>query len=245
MSDTSLASFLTAGSRSTSASSLPSDSLHSDARCGTGCDIWGKERLRLAVVLRDEVLCPTWDWFIENGTLLGAYRSGRFIPHDDDFDFGILVSDDVTMFRMEEEIRARLPAPYEVRRVSSYADKLEVYDPGSGSYVLDAPGYGGADFHHVTVDLQFHMQELDMCRCLYYRAGNGGDWVFPLDLVLPLSRLDLEGETFPAPCKVRELLTHRYGCIEEGAVLDGDTGKYRLPSARGIDEGRLDQEGPK
>ena len=31
------------------------------------------------------------EWFIENGTLLGAWRNGKFIPHDDDFDMVMLI----------------------------------------------------------------------------------------------------------------------------------------------------------
>lgn len=39
----------------------------------------------------EQRLPKTGEYFMENGTLLGAWRSGKFIPHDDDFDFGLLV----------------------------------------------------------------------------------------------------------------------------------------------------------
>ena len=53
---------------------------------GTGCDIWGNERMSLALVVCDILKRTSNIWFIENGTLLGAYRNGNLIPHDDDFD---------------------------------------------------------------------------------------------------------------------------------------------------------------
>jgi len=44
-------------------------------------------------LLRDEVLDKlNLSWYIENGTLLGAWRNGKFIKHDDDFDIGVLIN---------------------------------------------------------------------------------------------------------------------------------------------------------
>ena len=59
---------------------------------GTGNDIYGKQRLELAVYLKNNIL-PNINnkWFIENGTLLGAYRNNKFIDHDDDFDYAICI----------------------------------------------------------------------------------------------------------------------------------------------------------
>ena len=47
---------------------------------GTGNDIYGKQRLELAVYLKNNILPYINNkWFIENGTLLGAYRNNKFI----------------------------------------------------------------------------------------------------------------------------------------------------------------------
>ena len=55
-----------------------------------------KQRLELAVELRDNILPNIKQpWFIENGTLLGAWRNNKFIDHDDDFDYAILIDDEL------------------------------------------------------------------------------------------------------------------------------------------------------
>ena len=59
---------------------------------GAGCDIWGDKRLALALKTKEIIKDLEHPWFIESGTLLGAWRSGKFIPHDDDFDIALFLS---------------------------------------------------------------------------------------------------------------------------------------------------------
>jgi hypothetical protein len=48
---------------------------------------------------------------------------------------------------------------YESRVVDTYAHKIEIYDPTSGSFPLQGARYDGARYHHVSVDLQLHVEE--------------------------------------------------------------------------------------
>ena len=81
-----------------------------------GCDIYGDDRLKLAICLRDHVFIHLpQPIFIENGTLLGAWRKQKFIAHDDDFDFGILIDNKTEIRRILDTIIKNLPSPYRCR----------------------------------------------------------------------------------------------------------------------------------
>ena len=112
-------------------------------------------------------------YFLDNGTLLGIWRSGKLIESDDDFDFGILLNakefnQDNYMLHFQQDFQTRLEQQlqqmgsnikYESRIISTYADKIEVYDPNHGSFPLQGDKYEGARYHHVSVDLQVHLAE--------------------------------------------------------------------------------------
>ena len=94
---------------------------------GAGCDKWGIQRLELALVVQKLLDDEELTWFIESGTLLGAWRNGKFIPHDDDFDIALILSDDQTveqLHRLNDKLDKLLPAPYKSRVVTSYCDKV-------------------------------------------------------------------------------------------------------------------------
>ena len=159
-------------------------------------DKYGDARMKLAVFLRDNVLNKlNIPWTIENGTLLGAWRNGKFILHDDDFDIALFFETDPIprVPAMSEKVQQLLAAPYKARYVSSYADKIEVYDPTHGEYSLLGPHNEGASYHHCTVDLQFYERcedSEDAYKCMYY-ANPCVRKVYEKD-IYPLSRITLE-----------------------------------------------------
>ena len=194
-----------------------------------GMDRWGKQRLELALLLSGKVLNElNIPWVIENGTLLGAYRNGKFIAHDDDFDIGLFFESNPAAHVADilNKIRQLLPHPYEARYISTYCQKIEVYDPTNGSYTLCGPQYNGACYHYVTTDLQFYQRFDDVYRCLYYAQKNTIE--IPVEAVHPFGSIALEGHLFQAPSCVETYLKCCYGSLSPHAKFNPETGFYEV-----------------
>lgn len=192
----------------------------------SGNDRYGAQRQALAdeVILILQEHCPTI-WFLDGGTLLAAYRTGHQIPHDDDFDLAIILADVAQLTKITTVLNKFLTHPRKARMITSYAHKIEVYDPSWGSYHLPE-NYNGADFHNVTVDLQTYLQEETTVRPLYYLRKSSKH---NMEDILPIREIKLEGKLYKAPKETKTFLTKVYGCIEEGAKYDPTTGKYTSP----------------
>ena len=297
----------------TEGTSYTTTRITSDIRkvAGVGCDIWGLQRLELAKIVRDYMRNYNnyfssrrnkdqdkktsnfilRDFCIENGTLLGAWRSGKFIPHDDDFDMamfidllptcvggekicsteeginklaldsessagGILpmaaqeadVTRELRACFVLEQIKAYLDACFEgdglteqyaTRIISSYGDKIEVFEPKYGDYALVGEFYGdNARFHYVTVDLQPYVRvgdhgvgkKKDCDNLVIYRAPNRANhhpWhALKEDDVMPCADISLEGDVFPAPRSIVAVLTEMYVYLGYDAVYNKQTKKY-------------------
>lgn len=193
----------------------------------SGCNKYGKDRLELATFLH-KTLLSTLDiaYTIENGTLLGAFRNKKFIPHDDDFDFAIFIKNIEEIKGIYQFIKNHLPDTYSCRLVESYCLKIEVFDKSKGSYILQGPQYKGADYHHVTADLQFYVYnpETNSYKQLYYAYTNPA--IHTKNTIFPIQFITLENTLFPAPNNVKVFLENIYGCIEEGATYNSITHKY-------------------
>jgi phosphorylcholine metabolism protein LicD len=195
---------------------------------GTGMDIYGNERLALAVYFRDNVISNlSQPIFIENGTLLGAWRNQKFIKHDDDFDFGILIDNLDEIGYILKTIKDKLSENYECRHVNVFTEKIEIYEPKFGHFQLEGPNYRKEFFHYVTCDLQFYLkQDNGVYRCLYY-VRDSNQKIIDRSIIEPLGEILLEGEIFPCPNNVEELLKIEYGYIGLNAEFCQETQSYK------------------
>ncbi|CAB3999457.1 Hypothetical predicted protein [Paramuricea clavata] len=193
----------------------------------SGMDKYGKPRMRLAVLLRNKILNKLdMPWVMEGGTLLGAWRNGSFILWKDDFDFAMFSENNPKPLipLILRKIKQLLPSPYKARYVTTYADKIEVYDPRYGEYNLLAPKYKGASFHHCTADLQFYQHVKEKYVPLYYIDPIVKSVYFKD--VFPLRSIELEGEMFPAPFNTEGYLKSLYGSLSPNAKFNPKTGFY-------------------
>ena len=189
-----------------------------------GNDIYGEYRIKLALYLRNKILnLIKNENFIENGTLLGAWRNNKFIAHEDDFDFAILINDLYEIPKIYKIISDNIDNKYNFRLVKNYANKIEVYDPKFGKYILDGKNYNNANFHNVTVDLQFYLKHDNCYKCLYHRQPKE---FIKEDILLPLKKIMLEGSSFNCPNNTKKFLEINYGCLEKDVRYCEDTGLY-------------------
>jgi hypothetical protein len=193
-----------------------------------GCDKYGIYRLELAKYLRDNIFAKFNNkYFIENGTLLGAFRNQKFIPHDDDFDFGILIDSKDEINNINNIINYNLISNYKCRLIDSYCNKIEIYEPKYGKYILSGPKYNNQDYHYVTIDLQFYLKKNENIYDILY-------YIYPepreinINIILPLTKITLENEIFYAPNKVEEFLKINYNSLHPEAKYSNKTGKYHL-----------------
>tara|TARA_B100001248_G_C27259755_1_gene397882 strand:- start:125 stop:748 length:624 start_codon:yes stop_codon:yes gene_type:complete len=192
----------------------------------SGCDIYGKQRLELAIHLCEILNNLNINWFIENGTLLGAYRNNKFIPHDDDFDIAILYQNNIDDNIKKDmlNIKSKLSRKYDIRLVDTYTKKLEVFNPSFGKYKLVKEYYNNADFHHVTVDLQAYILKNNKYKSLHSHS----DVRHSFSEIFPFQKIVLENTIFQAPNNVEKILKNTYGSIDENAKYNSKTGKYEV-----------------
>ena len=190
--------------------------------------VYGKYRLSLSKEVCKILDSLEIEWFIESGTLLGAWRNHKLLPNDDDFDIAIILTEeniDKNLKELNEIFNSFLHTKYESRIVNTYCHKLEIYQPIYGNYVLPDPKYKGANYHNVSIDLQVYCKKKQVLYPLYYVYKSEVN--IPLDYIYPLSTIKLEDSTYNCPNNSKKVLEYIYGYLGKDYVFDHITGKYK------------------
>jgi len=190
---------------------------------------YGPLRVQLGLKVKDFLNRTNTNWFLDTGTLLGAYRNGKTIPADDDFDISILGTEDElkTLFT---QIKSYLKdTQYNARYVNTYCKKIEIFDKSHGSYILDPKT--NTDFHNVTVDIQLYTANGNQVNYEYYK-NNMNEYVHStVSDILPLTTITFEGHEFNAPQNTEKFLKAHYGYIGPNAKYNPKTRMYEKVSS--------------
>lgn len=165
---------------------------------------------------------PNPIWFIEAGTLMGAFRNGKMIPHDDDFDMGVL-GDDNELDRIYNFFKDNIKEPYKIRKITTYCKKIEVYNPESGVFNLTET----ENYHNVSLDLTLFIDMKTHVQQQYFK-NETCDFKYDLESIIPTKEIEYEGYMFKCPNDPEKFLTSAYGYIGPNAIFDFETGKYKL-----------------
>lgn len=185
---------------------------------------YGPLRVNLAVsvvpILNESKLI----WYLDTGNLMGAYRDGKMLKHDDDFDIGLYAKED-EFNKLFELLKEQLDERYKVRLIDTYCKKIEVYDESHGSYMLDeSKGY---NYHNVTVDIQLYVPSDNGNVDFMYTKNDLNKYVnIKHDMIVPVKLIEYEGYQFNCPNDPKEYLTAHYGYIGPNAVFNNKTRKY-------------------
>jgi hypothetical protein len=113
-------------------------------------------------------------------------------------------------------------------RPEQYSDKIEIFYPSQGSYVLQPLSlYKGADFHHVTVDIQLLTSDGVYCHNNHAVRKHVPQYkpTFAQHKTIKLSEID-----YPIMDDPKTYLSQLYGYTGPYAELDSVSGLYRKRS---------------
>lgn len=160
-------------------------------------------------------------WWADYGTLLGAVRNGGIIPHDKDADIGVFGDDWERIIDYRPDVPWRREGasfrPTHVRTVDGFEWVLK--EPRNAKSTARYEFTGGhlikirsSSLNHTNLDIfPWYLEHGDYHRRRYISADRYKGRAFAPDRLLPLSTVQWEGRTIPAPANSKWMCHHRYG----------------------------------
>ncbi len=183
------------------------------------------ERLELFRIIKGILEDAGIEFFIEGGTLLGAYRNGQFIYHDNDTDIGCV---NKVFVKVGEVLDRKLPDKYTYKQrteVGGYLTNAFGCFPKDGEKYVDAYGQEWP-LNMLDIYNYIYSEEEKSFRLDHDRAGRDAKgnpkWI-PEDVIFPLGTIMFEGIKCPCPNKPKEFAEIEQGYLGEDFEFDQET----------------------
>lgn len=164
------------------------------------------------------------EYWIDQGTLLGAHRHGKFIARDSDAD--IAIANEEHFAALGEILESNLPNVYGWERKGSHCRGYRVWLKTGGTFLGTFDGRE-IQWPLVVCDVMFYeCNEQNKTYVQQYEGFGVDTFFFPKEVIFPLDQIEFEGSAYPCPARVEEYLKIQYGYIGEGAIWDPETDRW-------------------
>ena len=182
------------------------------------------QQVELLSVLSDILNTAKIEYWIDQGTLLGAYRHGKFITRDSDTD--IAIKNEEQFESLHELMKSKLPNIYASERKGSHCKGYRIWLKTGGTFKGTFEGRE-IQWPLVCCDVMFYQySEQDSTYVQQYQGFGVDTFFIPEIVIFPLDRIEFEGSMYPSPARVQDYLKIQYGYIGEGANWDPDINRW-------------------
>ena len=178
----------------------------------------------LLSILSDILNTAKIEYWVDQGTLLGAHRNGKFIARDSDVDIAIRSEEDFAA--LPELLASKLPSAYDWERKGSHCRGVRVWLKTGGIFKGTFEGRE-IEWPLVVCDVMFYQYNEEDNTYVQQYQGFGVDTFFiPEEVIFPLDQIEFERRMYPCPSRVKEYLEIQYGYIGEGAIWNPETNRW-------------------
>jgi len=178
----------------------------------------------LLSVLTDILNSAKIEYWIDQGTLLGAYRNGKFIARDSDID--IAIKNEAQFESLDVLLNSKLPNKYNCERKGSHCKGYRIWLKTGGTFKGTFEGRE-IQWPLVCCDAMFYQyNEQDKTYVQQYQGFGVDTFFIPEAVIFPLSQVKFEGSMYPCPTNTQEYLEFQYGYIGEGANWDPEINRW-------------------
>ena len=182
------------------------------------------QQVELLSVLTDILESAKTEYWIDQGTLLGAYRHGEFIKRDSDTD--IAIKNEIQFEDIHELLKSKLPNIYAIERKGNHCKGYRIWLKNGGLFkgIFEEREI---QWPLVCCDTMFYKyNEQNKSYVQQYEGFGVETFIIPETVIFPLDQIWFEGSMYPCPTRLKEYLEIQYGYIGEDAFWDSQINRW-------------------